>query len=407
MATVYFARWILLPDWSLLESGAIAVEGNRISGVGSRGSVRRSHSDRAVNLGDTLLIPGLINMHTHLEEGVLRGLCEDGEPFAGRFAKKAARLRQTQPRAVETAVRLGVREMLTNGITCVVDSSRLGHSAAVLAEEPIRAWVQYELHPDREESCEECLTRVEQRIRSAPPGVRPAMGPYALFSLDAGSYRRTVHAARKHRYPWLCHVAESAEEVQAFSEQNGDLFFMLTRHRPWPFAAAGAGPMHHATAANLIPNNAVCIHCNYATGTDLGFLAVKQATVVTCPRYNYSLGHKQFPIDLARSRGVRLCAATESAAEAGTLSLFDELYALRTWYPAVPAAELLSWVTRNPAVALGMGAQLGSLAAGFLADIVGVRVAHDPRRDLLEELVTEDASVNFVMVDGEEVVVGP
>jgi aminodeoxyfutalosine deaminase len=406
MRTVYFARWIYLADGSVLENGALAVEGSTITAIGGRAETRRDREDRTVNLGQTLLLPGLINLHTHLEEGCLRAVAPtEEESYASRFAKRISRLRQATPRAVESAIRLGIRELLTQGITSVLDTSRLGIAANVLGQEPMRAWVHHELHPRHGEPEEECLEELVNRMASAPTGVGTCIGPHALFSLSASGHRRLIRMAHDKGSLWACHVAESAEEVQAFAEQSGDLYFHITRRRAWPCGDNPTGPMYYALTNSLIPSGAICFHCNYVSGYDLGMLAAKQVSIVISPSHTETMNHKPFPVDLALKRGIRVCAATETVADSPSLSLFDELYRLRLRYPHIPAPQLLSWVTRNPAIALGMGGKLGILAPGRLADIVGVHLRHDPNKDVLEELLAEEPIVTFVMVDGEEIIV--
>lgn len=405
MATVYYPRWLLLEDGSLLENGALSVEGSRIAAVGSRRDVRRGHGDRAVNLSNTLLLPGLINLHTHLEEGVFRGFgSPQEETFVAHRAKRETRLTHADPAAVASSVRLGARELLTNGVTSVLDTSRLGVSARVLEEEPIRAWVHHEVHPGRKEREDDALDALAQRIGDTPGGVHSSTGPHALYSLAPPAHRRTIALSREIGCPWASHIAESAEEVQAFSEQSGDLFFQITRRGPWPFGTNPTGPMYYAITNNLIPNGAICYHCNYVTGNDLVLLAAKSVSVVVCPSYTAQMGHKPFPVDLALKRGIRLCVGTESVADASSMNLFDELYCLRELHPHIPAAAILQWATRNPAQALGRGRELGVLVPGARADLLGVAVPHDPRMDVLEELLVEEPVVKLVVVDGEEVI---
>ena len=111
--------------------------------------MKRASGDRTVNLGDALLLPGLINMHTHLEECMVRGATlEADETFAAFSAKKNNRVKNSSAKAVAAGIRLEVRELLASGTTTVLDSSRFGHSPAVLAGEPIRSWVVHETHAD-------------------------------------------------------------------------------------------------------------------------------------------------------------------------------------------------------------------------------------------------------------------
>jgi 5-methylthioadenosine/S-adenosylhomocysteine deaminase len=407
MSSVYFARWILLPTGEILVNGGIAVDGNRIAAIGSRGRIRRSSGERIVNLGETLLLPGFVNMHTHLEEEVLRGIGrEHQETFTSWLTKRSARLRGFAPNAVISRVRLAIRESLANGITSVVDTTRTDIPPLVLRDEPIRSWPVFEVAPADESAEKKVVAELERRMARTRPGGRPGIAPYALFSLAPKAHKKVIEAAKAQRYLWATHMAESSEELQAFSERAGDLFFSITRKREWHYDHSRHGPMHTAITGNLIPNHAICYHCNYVSGQELSLLAAKHVTVVVCPQYTEMQGHKPFPLDVALNRRINICLGTESSTSTRPLNLFDELYAIRRAYPHLQARQLIDWVTRNPARALGCSDCLGTLEEGKLADMIGVRFSHEPRGDLLEEMLESEPEVVFVMVDGEEVIEG-
>jgi imidazolonepropionase-like amidohydrolase len=126
--------------------------------------------------------------------------------------------------------------------------------------------------------------------------------------------------------------------------------------------------------------------------------------VVLCFQYSLEAGHKAFPLDVAMKRGVLICAATESLSCERSMNLFDELFCARQKYPHVPAAEMLRWITVNPATALGAGKELGSIAAGMRADIIGVRFPQKPGSALLDELILGEPEVRLVIVNGEEII---
>ncbi len=406
MATVYFAKWILLPEGEILVNGGIVVTKDRVTSVGPRSRLRRSSRDRIVNMGDMLLLPGLINMHTHLEEGLLRGTPKaESESFASWIAKRNSRIRASGPDEIISTVRLGIREALANGITTVVDSTRTDIPGLVLKEEPIRSWVIHETYPENENDEIGVVEVLTHRIKRSRRGENTGLGPYALFSLAPGAHRQLIEYARGNGFLWAMHLAESAEELQAFSEQRGDLYFNIIRKKKWPFGAADRGPTGYALKHGLIPDNGVCFHCNYLSGHEMSLLAEKNCSVVHCSRYNELLEHKPFPLDTAVNRGVNICVATESACGGMSSNLFDELYRVKRLYPHIPARDMFSWVTVNPAKALGAESYLGSIAAGKKADIIGVRFAHDQREDILEEMLVEDPRVEFVMVDGEEIII--
>jgi 5-methylthioadenosine/S-adenosylhomocysteine deaminase len=408
MGIIYFARWILLESGEILHNGALAVDGNTISFIGPRSKARKSGDDQVVNLGDTLLLPGLINIHTHLEDAVLGGMSKrSDETFAAWSAKKHTRINQCSKEQIGVATRLAVRELLSNGVTTVIDSSRTGYTEEVLEHESIRAWVINEFHPgDASLESEQATHFIETRL-SKPEITRinRGVGPYTLYSVSPEIQTRFLTFTDHKKIPWMTHVAESAEELQAFAEQKGDLFFQITRKRSWPFGETPLGSLHFALEKNLIPAKGICIHCNYAGASELEKLASLGATIVHCPTYCESMNHKMLPIDVVLKRNVRLCIGTEGEYVPGSLSLFDELYLLKQQYPHISTLEMLRWVTRNPADALGAGEQLGSLSVGKLADIIGVRFAHDEASDLLDEMLTSDIEIALSMIDGQEVIV--
>lgn len=405
MATIYFAKWILLPSFEVLPNAAVKVENGHIVSAGSRSRVARSGNDRIVNLGDLFLLPGFINVHTHLEENALRDMPRaENETFASWTAKRATRLRSLPDAAIETAVKLASREMLSHGITTVADSSRRGISPRVMCREPLRSVVFYESHPENADEEDAALSTISSRIGRGENCSGIGAGPYALFSMSPAAHASLAEFCRVNAYPWSCHVAESAEELQAFSDQTGDLFFHITRKKPWPFGRVTRGSMDCALAQNLIPRKAICYHCNYVNGAELDRLAALGASVVLCFQYAAEAGHKPFPLDSARNRGVTLCAATESPSCERSMNLLDELFAARQKYPHVPAREMLRWITTNAASALGMSLQIGSLDPGKRADITGVRFPLEPGQDLLEELILGEPEVRFVAVNGEEII---
>jgi aminodeoxyfutalosine deaminase len=407
MATIYYSRWVLAGDGTVIENGAVAVQGAIITEVGSRSRVRRRAADRTVNLGSLLLLPGFINIHTHLEESAVRGHRRlEGDTFAAHFAKKNTRYRQATDAAVGAAVKLDIREFLFRGVTTIVDSSRRGLSAAILAGEPVRSWVIREFHAD--ESLQESAALAELRRHGADTkrAANTGVGPYAVFSLSPAGQRELIEIAQRRGLLWMSHVAESSEEVQAFSEGSGDLYASLTRRKEWEFGRTDQGPMHFALANNLIPCSGICIHCNYVTGDQLSCLADRKCTVVVCPQYSEAMEHKPFPLDLALNRRLNLCVATENVADSDSTSLLDELFLLRRQFPHIEAREMIRWITRNPAIALGAGETLGTLAPGRCADMAGFAFPTEPGPEIFEDLLQCDPAVRFVMVNGEEIIAG-
>jgi aminodeoxyfutalosine deaminase len=406
MATVYFAKWILLPTHEILLNGAISVADGRILSVGPRSHARRSGNDRIVNLGDMFLLPGLINIHTHLEENTLRDMPKaEHETFAAWTAKRASRLKQVPKPVMENSIRLGARELLTHGITTVADFSKRGISGSVLREEPLRSFVFHEVHPESPDEEDAVIESVSMRAGSDEnPLRRDGTGPYSLYSVSPKTHRALAEFAQKRGFLYGMHLAESSEELQAFSDQTGDLYFQITRRKGWPFGPVRRGSMDYALSENLIPQKSICIHCNYVNGAELERLVSLSSAIVSCFQYSEEVGQKAFPLDVAIKRGVLLCAATESISCGRSMNLFDELFCARRQYPHISASDMLRWITMNPAIALGARDSLGSLEQGKFADLIGVRFHQDPGENLFDELIMGEPEVRLVIVNGEEII---
>ncbi len=403
MNTVYFARYIYLGNGAILSNGAVAVHGTRIVDVAPRGRVKRTRKDRLVNLGDILLLPGFINMHTHLEECVVRGERKTAEESFTSFISRKGELVRSCPRdTLLASMRLTVRELLAQGITTIVDSSSLNLSANILREENVRSWIINEIDQNNNSAPELDTDGSDSPTKTLQS---KGLGPHAIYTAPPQIQKKIIQYTYEKNCVWATHLGESSEELQAFSEQKGDLFSLVSQKSSWPFVKTECGSVHYAITANLIPSNGICFHCNYANGHELALLSAKGVSVVLCNQYTQLMGHKSFPLEVALNRGVSICLGTEGVAAAGEMSLFDELYSLRMAHPHIPAKEMIKWVTENPAAALGMSKQLGSILPGKFADIIGVRFAHDQSEDMLEEMLVQDLQVEFVLIDGEEVVV--
>ncbi|MDR0307464.1 MAG: amidohydrolase family protein [Chitinispirillales bacterium] len=392
-----------MDNGEILLNGAVSVRNGIIEDAGPRGKIKRVRDERIVNLGDMLLLPGFINMHTHLEEGPIRGFTKDGgESFTAWNNKRYSRMRQLTEEQICKSIKLSAREHVSQGTTTIVDFSRTGFSASVLADEPVRAVIIKDVVYER--FLEHGIAQIES-WSGEKNALKYGIAPHALYSLSVRGHRRLIEHGYKNERLWACHLAESSEELQAFCEHSGDFFFSLTRNRPWLAGDEKIGSVHYALRHNLIPSYGILIHCNYINSYELALLAAKRAFVTLCFRYSKEMGHKSFPLEAANRRGVQICLGTEGMMPPGELSLFDELFHLKQAYPHISASEMIRWVTKNPAAALRVSDKLGSISPGKYADIIGARFPYRDGDDILETLLMSDPDVAFVLIDGKEVIV--
>jgi cytosine/adenosine deaminase-related metal-dependent hydrolase len=408
METMYLAKWLLTETMDLIENGAVVVVGERIISVGPRSWVKRSSAARIVNLGDALLMPGLINMHTHLDASAVRGnFRPPDETFAAWSAKISSRIKMASADQLQSSIQLTVRELIAQGVTTVVDTTRSVLSKEILQHEPVRSWVIQELFSDDIQTETTLIDNCTSMIRGRKSSwVSSGIGPYALYSLSPDAQKRVRLFAHNYNILWQTHLAESAEELQAFSEKNGDLYFHMTRKNCWPFDLAPSGPAHYALQCGLIPERAILIHCNYIAGNELEQLAARDVSIVICHTYTHATGHKHFPLDVALKRNCNICIGTEGLAPHGNLSIFDELFALKQSYPHIQAKEFLKMATINSARALNAHQEIGTISEGKYADFIAIRFAYIQGEDLLETLLVEEPEIVLSVINGDEIIAG-
>jgi cytosine/adenosine deaminase-related metal-dependent hydrolase len=172
------------------------------------------------------------------------------------------------------------------------------------------------------------------------------------------------------------HVGESAEEVELLAHGTGPWRALLEALGAWDeqWEPPGTTPVGYLDALGVLGSQTVAVHGVQLTASDLGILAARGSTLVTCPRSNRHVGVGDPPVTRFYESGVRVAIGTDSLASAPDLSLWPELHALRVLAPDVPARRLLDSATRQGAEALGFGADFGTIEPGRRAALIAVDV---------------------------------
>jgi cytosine/adenosine deaminase-related metal-dependent hydrolase len=387
------ADWVLPVDGPPLEQAFVSWEDGRIVEVG-RGRAER-HFEQA------LILPGLVNTHSHLEYAVYAGF-GDGLPFGGWLATHVARKRSLSADETAAIARLGVAESLAAGITTTADYSFSGAAAAAAAELGLRAIVYLEVFGADAAAAERRFTALRSQVEETEL-VRIGISPHAPYTCSLDVYRFCLSLG----IPVGTHLAESDGENQWLLDGSG------------PLAAAAdvlvppTGKRAVATLAELLGPELLCAHCVAVDEEEIALLAAADVPVAHCPRSNALLGCGIAPLVALRAAGVRVGLGTDSPASTPSLDPWDELRAAlagaraRERRPdALMAADALRLATLEAAEALGLDRDLGSLTPGKRADLTVVSLAgstYDPVEDPSTAVVfgTSPASVIETVVDGQ------
>lgn len=398
------ARWIVPLDRPAIPDGILTMVGERIAEVAPAREARlRSDSD-LVDLGDCLVLPGLVNAHTHLDLGGLRRWREALIPpvaFVDWLRGVVAHRRCTDPEDSRAAIRQGIEESLRCGVTLLGDISADGMSVTELDRAPLRAVVFREVLGLTRDRARQTWREAVRWLNAHRGHTRCRLGlsPHAPYSVRRGLFRLTAEACRRGELPWAVHFAETAEELQLLETRSGPLRHFLEELGAWDEAGlcrSREEVLHFAETAVT----GLCVHGNYAVGTT-------PRRLVWCPRTHAFFGHAPHPFRDLMARGSVVALGTDSLASNPDLDLLAEARFVFTHHRDLRAEEVLRMATLHGAAVLGWQEDLGSLTPGKLADWIAVAIPAQDRSaadaDPCRALLEHPWKVSHVCIGGQAV----
>lgn len=387
--TAYRAAWVCPIDRPPIRGGTVHVEGGRIAGIGDQGTGIGDQD--VVDLGHVVLMPGLINAHIHLELSWLRGRV----PPAGKFTdwvKQLLAIRRGVERMDDPAIiepmRRAIDELRASGTVAVGDISNSLASPAAMRAAGLDGIVFHELLGFQERDGALVDRTREARSQARPPII--SLAPHAPYSTSPELFRAIRAAVDESGCGIMSvHLGESPEESEFLASGTGPWRGMLEFIGVWrdDWVVPACGPVEYLDRLGVLDARTLVVHGVQFGDAALARLAAIGATLVTCPRSNQWVGVGLPPIERFYQSGVAVAVGTDSLASVDDLNLFSELKTMRAIAPGVPASKLLQSATLAGARALGLDADLGSLAPGKRAEILAITLP-GPVDDIEEHLVS-------------------
>lgn len=391
-----------------LPFGAVRVEEERIKEVSAAALLQPLPGEEVVDLGEAVLLPGLINAHCHLDYSTLRNAIAPQAGFAEWVQRLNSIKRQLSSEDILDSIGRGYEEARQFGTTTVCSMAAFPDLLPRLGKAPLRTWWFYEMIDIRHRITSEELVAGALGFfdRNADPLVRFGLNPHAPYTASLLLYRLAQACGEQAGMVLTTHVAESAEENDMFTHARGPLYEFL----------AGLGrPMHdcgHDTPFGWLWRNGairapwLLAHLNTLAESDFALLSAlapeQLPAVVHCPGSHRYFGHPPFPWERLAALGTNLCVGTDSLASTDSLSLLGELRRVRESRPGLEPATLLHTVTLAPARALGQEGRLGCLAPGALADLIAIPFSGPPEA-AAAACVAHPGRVPWMMLDGKVV----
>jgi 5-methylthioadenosine/S-adenosylhomocysteine deaminase len=386
----------------VLSPGALAINGSDIVDVGTPAEIAARYTGaQTLDVRDQVVLPGLINTHTHAPMVLFRGLADDLALMD--WLQKyifPAEAKTVSPAFVRTGTRLAALEMIESGTTTFTDMYYFEEEIAkATSEVGLRGVlgqtiIQFPVADAKTPA--DGLARAEAFIKTFKddPLIVPAVAPHAMYTLDRDTLVASAALGRKYDVPVLIHLAETQDEVKTARDQHQ------------------ATPAGYLESIGFWGPRTVAAHGVWVTDQDIAILKRRNVGVSHNPESNMKLASGTAPVLKYLAAGVTLSLGTDGAASNNDLDMFEAmrqasfLAKLSSGDPtAVPAQVALDLATIGGAQTLGLQKTIGSLEAGKRADLITVSMSsarQTPMYDPVSHLVyvTRGDDVRNTIVNG-------
>jgi aminodeoxyfutalosine deaminase len=379
------AKWVVDRNLQIHRDGKISVSGLKEN----------------IDLGNCILMPGLVNAHVHLDYTDFRGKV----PFSGSFYKwisELVRLKRTwgEQQYIDS-IKNGFKESLNFGTTTLGNWVCSPDLVVEFKGEPSRVRWFLEQISIREKTSSNQWKDWVNKIEKGSVHWKADLAPHAPYTSQWNALEEMLRWTRQESRMWSIHLAESREETEMFKNRTGIMFEGFSElGRNMEDCGKGSPVLHLNPLLNEFGDVAQLVHMNDLSRSDLDLLKSvrKKPSIVHCPRSHDFFDHPPFQYSELRKMGITVALGTDSLASNSDLSMFKEMAAFRAKFPEIDAQEVVSMATREAAISLGWGNEWKEWN-----DWIALPLEISEKGEIFEAIVAFTEHCKFAMVDGQVV----
>ena len=377
-----------------IRDGGVVFTTGRIEAIGPANDLQKKFPDAVIqDAGNSIILPGLINAHTHLELTLIQG--GNPPPHLVDWIEKTVipqtmRTGASTPETIQQAIQAGVRQCLSFGVPAVGDiSKQCAQTRPALRDSPLQvvSYGEIQAMAQRRGLLEERFAIASDTFAESD-SLRVGISPHAPYTVEPEGYARCLAFAKKNNRPIATHLAETADEATFLESHTGPF-----RHlwevgvNAWDNAVPrfAGGPIRYARHLGLLDYPTLLAHVNYCDDDELQILAQGKSSVVYCPRTHKFFGHPPHRWREMLARGINVAVGTDSCASSPDLNVVDDLRLLHAIAPEVPPMQLWQMATLRAARAIN-SPNTGSIQSEKQANFTLFPCkTSDPLREILEQ----------------------
>lgn len=417
------AKYVITMTQDVIVSGAVAVENGEVIDVGREEDlIHRYEGATHEDYPHHVVMPGLINCHTHLDMSLYQNYEKDPVRNEGQSIEYIDWLqgniqykKNIDPSQQRLAVEWGIEECLQSGTTCIADMSSYEGIFPILEHKGLRAVLFPEVlsitNEVTKDLFESAMAIIEKYMDHDSDLISVGAGPYSTYTLSRNILKIMSQFSRNAEIPLMIHAAESFAEMEFFNDSTGSIATKLFPNIGWDEMPPERHqtPIQYLSQIGFLDASPLLVGCTQITDKDMDHISQSGSKIVITPRSHMNLGQGKAPLKDILKKHICAVLGTDGIPSVDTLSLWDEMRAFVRFnndLVALSGYDVLSMVTTKAAAALGLGDEVGSLEKGKKADMILIDVSDIPQEgDLLMNLIQNVTNfhIKSVMIGGRNV----
>lgn len=415
------ADWVLPVTNKPIKKGSLLIEDGKIKAIGPYKELCSQYPNHEIfDFPSAVIMPGFVDLHTHLEYSVFRGACDD-LPYSYWKMQVTEKSRNLDQEDWLLSAKLGALETILSGITTINDITDTGASLAAVSEVKLKGIIYYEIIGMNEKESSQIMAKASKEIKDWNKAVdekyvQIGIAPHSPYSVSPQLIQAVSRYALEEGLKTSIHLSGSRDEFNFVKYAQGPLATEYRELVGWDnllWQPTGVTPVKYLEQWDILETDICAVHCVQLEERDFDIIQKYDVGIAYCPKCNAKLGGGIAPLPKFIDRNLRIGIGTDSPASSNTMDFFDEMRiglllqrGVNQSIENFEAERFVEMATIGGAKVMGWEDRIGSLEVGKDADIIAVDLSHSqqyPLGDLYSALVysANQEDVIFTMINGE------
>ena len=391
---IFTAKWVLPISKNPIENGAIAIKNDAIIGVDNLEAINNRFNGKVIDLGNSIIFPGFVNVHTHLEHGKIDAKVDNYLDFLGKIKTEMDSLSTEEK---EKNVNENIKKCIDNGVIAIADFSRNGYSAKPLSESPIFARVFHEMSELKSHLAKDVFNKHKYVINDFHPE-KTVTQHFGINSIWRNSVKLLREISVKEQHIGV-HMAVTEDEQEFLMTGRGRLkqFLLNQGEFDYTFKAPEESPFMYFMNNHFFSKHNILIHMLHVNEMELKKINDFQTkiNICICPRSVDVLNLKKPDVQMFLKNNINVCLGTESPTLVPDLDMRRELIKCIDDFHVRPEIAM-KFACLNGAYAIGYHREVGSLDVGKTAKCLYINIENEEISDPYEAILSSGGQINWI-----------